>query len=575
MPLTPAPRLGRLILRLAVPVLLVASLSASPARAQWRLNGEGLCSAASYQFEPQMIADGAGGAIVTWLDLRGDSGLDESWKIYAQRVDAAGVLQWDPAGVACGGSNAGFPSIISDGAGGAIVLWQDGNAPVRAQHLDATGALQWAPAGVAVTTPAAEPGYATIAPDGAGGAIVTWRDSRGGGGIGDIYAQRISALGLPQWATDGVVLCAFAGDQLNPAIVRDGVGGAIVAWQDYRSNSNYDVYAQRVSAAGAPQWTPDGVALCTSAGHQTYPMIVSDGSGGAIAGWHDLRSGVSDVFARRINAAGAPQWTAGGVALCTTPGERGNLSMVADGVGGAIASWADSRTAPWDIYAQRVNSAGTLQWSAAGAAVCTATDFQVRPAITSDGAGGAIVTWEDYRVGGYAHPYGDLYAQRLNGTGVPQWPANGMVVGAAPETQQQPCIVTDGAGGAILTWEDDRSNVQAYAGRVNPAGYLVAVNGRPNPPRSLELSAPYPNPATTGCSLDLKLAAETTVRGDVFDVAGRHVSTLLDGQTLAAGGHRVHWDGREASGRRAEPGLYDLRISIGQTMATRRIVVIR
>src|SRR5260221_13518872 len=145
MPLTPAPRLGlyeiiarfereattvagnlsfsnavRLIPRLAVPVLLIASLSASPARGQWRLNGEGLCTAGSYQFQPQMVADGAGGAIVTWLDLRGDSGLDESWQIYAQRVDVAGALQWGLAGWAFGGYNARLTTVNSDGAGGAL-----------------------------------------------------------------------------------------------------------------------------------------------------------------------------------------------------------------------------------------------------------------------------------------------------------------------------------------------------------------------------------------------------------------------------------------------------------------------
>src|SRR5258706_13634257 len=176
MPLTPATRLGlyeiiarfereattvagnlsfsnavRLIPRLAVPVLLIASLSASPARGQWRLNGEGLCTAGSYQFQPQMVADGAGGAIVTWLDLRGDSGLDESWQIYAQRVDVAGVLQWGSAGVGCGGSNAGFPSVISERAGGAIAFWLDGDAAVRGQPLGPNGGLPSGPNGPART----------------------------------------------------------------------------------------------------------------------------------------------------------------------------------------------------------------------------------------------------------------------------------------------------------------------------------------------------------------------------------------------------------------------------------------
>ena len=52
------------------------------------------------------------------------------------------------------------------------------------------------------------------------------------------------------WPSDpnlNVPLCTAAGDQLSPTIVSDGAGGAIVVWQDSRSGSaNPDVYAQRV-----------------------------------------------------------------------------------------------------------------------------------------------------------------------------------------------------------------------------------------------------------------------------------------------------------------------------------------
>jgi len=47
----------------------------------------------------------------------------------------------------------------------------------------------------------------TIVSDGAGGAIVTWSDFRGGDPKAHIYAQRMNATGTPQWAADGVALC--------------------------------------------------------------------------------------------------------------------------------------------------------------------------------------------------------------------------------------------------------------------------------------------------------------------------------------------------------------------------------
>ena len=125
----------------------------------------------------------------------------------------------------------------------------------------------------------------------------------------------LGALSLPKrgwaaWPHDpnngNVALSTAAGDQQVPTIASDGAGGAIVTWYDYRSGSA-DIYAQRVIAAGVPQWTANGVALCTAAGVQQSPTIVSDGAGGAIVTWQDLRGGTTyDIYAQRVNAAGVP-----------------------------------------------------------------------------------------------------------------------------------------------------------------------------------------------------------------------------------------------------------------------------
>src|SRR5207247_977722 len=128
-----------------------------------------------------------------------------------------------------------------------------------------------------------------IVSDGAGGAIVTWTDQRDTIATGsDIYAQRVNAAGVPQWAANGVALCTAANDQVAPTIASDGAGGAIATWTDGRSGNN-DIYAQLVNPAGVPQWTAGGVALCTAAADQRLPTITSDRAGGAIVAWEDDR----------------------------------------------------------------------------------------------------------------------------------------------------------------------------------------------------------------------------------------------------------------------------------------------
>ena len=176
-----------------------------------------------------------------------------------------------------------------------------------------------------------------------------------------------------QWSTDPTVntaICTAPNDQLSslpqqsgPAMVSDGSGGAIIAWTDKRTDVN-DIYIQRISATGVVQWTADGVAICTATNAQSYPSLVPDGSGGAIITWPDLRAGGSN----------------------------------------------------WDIYAQHIDESGIVQWGTNGVPIVMAANYQLRPTTTSDGKGGAIITWADGRI----LPRIDIYAQRINASGVIQ-----------------------------------------------------------------------------------------------------------------------------------------------------------
>ena len=102
----------------------------------------------------------------------------------------------------------------------------------------------------------------------------------------------------------------------------------------------------------------------------------------------------------------------------------------------------------------------------------------------------------------------------------------------------------------------------------------VAVTDSPPAARPFEFASPWPNPAEHTMNFEFELPALAVVRAEVVDVGGRRVLSLLEDGVLAAGSHRLRWDGRDSSGRPVAPGVYLVRISAGAAAAVRRIVVI-
>jgi hypothetical protein len=382
------------------------------------------------------------------------------------------------------------PEIVADPSGGAIITWADFRSAAQwniyAQRVDASGRRIWKTDGVGVRSQPGTPDNAfnsRITTDGAGGAIIAWQDHRSG--KWDIYAQRIDSGGRLLWTTDGVAVRALpssAGDANYPRLVPDGRGGAIVTWYDRRSGGKNDIYAQRVDSGGHRVWTNDGVvvrALPGTGGDALYPEIVPDTASGAIIAWRDYRSGGKwDVYAQRVDSQGHARWAADGVGLRNRASSRGdatNQRLSSDGAGGAIVAWQDYRSqGSYDIYAQRVDSNGKPLWAAEGNAVRVepgAGKYAINPDVSADGAGGAVVAWQDYRSGSRW----EIYAQRLDAGGGADWASNGLDVsrhaGRAGDAQN-PRISVDGSGAAIMAWRDRRSEDKwdIYAQGVDASG---------------------------------------------------------------------------------------------------------
>ncbi len=392
-------------------------------------------------------------------------------------LPASVAAQWPPDGspLCMASADQSSPVAATDGIGGGIVAWTDlrnGTEDVYVRRVTGIGTPLWTADGVALCTASYDQTSVSITSDGAGGAFVAWRDHRSGTGY-DIYAQRVDANGVPLWTADGIAVCAVANNQYAPVLVPDGAGGAIVVWYDYRS-LNYDIYAQRVDGDGTLQWTTGGVAVCSRMGNQNSPMIQADGAGGVVVAWPDYRDGNGDIYAQRVSAGGVALWTTNGVPLCVNAFNQFEPVIASDGSKGAIVAWRDVRNGNSDIYAQRIDSTGVVSWTSNGVALCTASFDQTVPVIASDGAGGAIVAWQAARSG-----VADIYAQRAGAAGSPLWTANGVAVCTAGGAQMTPRLVPDGAGGGLLVWSDQRyGDSIIYSQRIDDTGTSVwAPNG--------------------------------------------------------------------------------------------------
>jgi predicted lipoprotein with Yx(FWY)xxD motif len=563
-----------------VACLLVLSINLHPdlSHAGWSVDGNVISNAVNLQGSAKMVTDGAGGAIIVWSDDR-----NGNTDIYAQRVDAAGVVQWAPNGVplCLAAFTQSFPAIIPDGAGGAIVTWQDFRSgttyDLYALRVTAAGAVQWGGNGVVISTSSGNQTNPSMIEDGAGGAIIAWQDDRLGNS--DILTQRVNSSGVVQWPIAGVFICNASNEQINPTLTTDGASGAIIAWQDGRFPTNIDIYARRVDSGGFVLWTANGNVICSAVGHQFSPLTVSDGAGGAVITWSDGRvsTPVTDIYAQRVNNAGSLQWAANGVALCTAGNDQFVQMVTTDGAGGVIAAWRDRRSGAFDVYARRIDVTGTALWSPDGVAICTASDEQGLPAIVADGSGGAVVTWPDNRIPAHAF---DIYAQRINSTGAVQWTGDGVALCTAAKNQSSPAIAADGSGGAIVAWQDLRNgnvnndNDDIYAQHVPGDGVIPTAVGSMTPAASLSVGASYPNPFSAQTSFDMTLRNDSAVSAEVFDVAGRRVRAIAMGR-MHAGAARLIFDGRDNDGRPLPSGVYFLRVRAASGTAMRKLVIAR
>jgi len=93
-------------------------------------------------------------------------------------------------------------------------------------------------------------------------------------------------------------------------------------------------------------------------------------------------------------------------------------------------------------------------------------------------------------------------------------------------------------------------------------------------PTEYALSQNFPNPFNPSTTISIALPNDSPVTLELFDISGRKVRTLVSGN-LTAGFHDFVWDGRSDARQQVSSGVYLYRVTAGNFLQTRKMMLMR
>ena len=375
----------------------------------------------TFEASPQSVSvDADGDFVVTWSST-GQEG--SNYGVYAQRYNAAGVAQGSEVHVnTFTTATQKFSTVAMDADGDFVVTWtsfgNDGDGyGVYAKRFNAAGAAQGSEILVNTFTTGHQR-FSTVAMDADGDFVVTWSSDAQDGNSFGVFAQRFNATGMAQ-GSEFLVNTFTTGIQRHSTVAMDADGDFVVTWTsfDQPGGNSYDIYSQRYNAAGVTQGGEVRVNTHTT-NSQKFSTVAMDADGDFVVTWSSFGQDGSDygVYARRYNAAGAPQGSEFRVNTRTTSTQR-RSTVAMDADGDFIVTWSSygQDGSALGVYAQRYSATGITQGSEFRVNTFT-PGVQTSSSVAMDADGDFVVAWSSF--GQDNSGYG-VYAQRYGGGTTP------------------------------------------------------------------------------------------------------------------------------------------------------------
>ena len=353
---------------------------------------------------------------------------------------------------------AGKPQIAFDSSGNAIAIWhqRDSNG-VYHIFADIFNGTNWLGAIRIEDDDVSSAVNPQIAFDSNNNAFAIWAQIAGPNE--GIYVNRFNGI---RWGTAERIENNDSSIDNAPQIIFDFDGNAFAIWGQ-EANNELSIWANRYDRASM-NW---GVAKLIEHNDYiaSYPQIVSDGLGNAIAVWMQYggpESNQYNIWANRFEL-NSGNW---GIAelIEQDDSSAGMVQIASDGFGNATAVWSQGNGFDNKIMASRFD--GT-SWGAAE--IISSGDNAYSPQIAFDCSGNAIAVWDQEDTNGINI---SIYVNHFDGTA---WSTAQLIEHIEAEFAYFPQISINCSGEAVAIWQQsDGANFKIMANQFDGTSWGAA-----------------------------------------------------------------------------------------------------
>lgn len=494
------------MLRALLSTLLFAALSF----AQWPSSpAENLlvCDHASEQALPKIAATSDGGCYITWWDL--SSG---NYDVYVQRLDEDGIPQWaNPCGLLVSDHQQDTWltdwDMIVDHEDHCIIAVNDirtGNRDITAYRISPDGNFVWSADGFAVSSFAGFEPDPRIAVLEGGQILFAWQEET------NIHLRCLTPAGADVFDPNTISFTQADGVSI-PRIVAADSGSFVLSYlaqQGTQFTSPRHLYLRKYDISGAALWNPAGVPIMTTngIGIQMRPDVLYDGAGGAYSYWYDARGNVHHCYIQHVNAAGAAEWTANGVSVDVSANELQMSPSANVKPGGVVVFYqtANTNQSMGGLSVQMIGPTGQRSWDGTGVTIVPLSAepcFNVKALNQGDNC---TVFYSQYAVGSQLNTL--LRACQIDTAGSEIWaPAIKDLCSVASE-KGRPNACETSLNQVLAAWPDSRTaTMDIYAQNINFDGTL---GSQPEFPPSINIISPVNNETTDTSPISLVFDVE-------------------------------------------------------------------
>jgi len=291
-------------------------------------------------YRPEVTVDGSGNAIAVWYQHDGTR--NNMWSnryVIGTGWGTATLIETDNSG------SAYEPKVAVDGSGNAIAVWKQNDGTRdniwSNRYVVGTG---WGTATLIETDNTGNAWTPEVAVDGSGNGTAVWLqyDSTSW----NIYSNRY-VVGTG-WGTATLLETDNSGTAKFPEVAVDGSGNAIAVWQQSDGTRNNILSNRYVIGTG---WGTATLIETDNSGNAQYPEVAVDGSGNAIAVWYQHDGTRDNIWSNRYVVGMG--WGTATLIETSNLGSAKYPQVAVDGSGNAIAVWHQLGSTSWNIYSNR------------------------------------------------------------------------------------------------------------------------------------------------------------------------------------------------------------------------------